>query len=259
MPNLKENNITRFNFIIIFIFLLFGVLFSASLAYANNLPDRDKDGVPDEDEINVYYTNPDNPDTDGDDYSDRIELINGYSPHTAGKIKLEDNDFDKDGLTDRQELRFKTNMTKADTDGDGYNDGNEIKNGYNPFLGNGEKLEKNIKINLGRQELSYRLGDINLGTYKISSGLNGTTPKGEFRIRNKSPKAWSSYGLWMPYWLGIEGQRFGIHELPIWPNGYREGADHLGRPVSHGCIRLGIGPAKILYDWVEIGTKVIIY
>jgi lipoprotein-anchoring transpeptidase ErfK/SrfK len=52
---------------------------------------------------------------------------------------------------------------------------------------------------------------------------------------------------------------FGLHELPIWPNGYREGQDHLGIPVSHGCIRLGVGPAQFLYNWAEVGTPVIIY
>ncbi len=29
-------------------------------------------------------------------------------------------------------------------------------------------------------------------------------------------------------------------------------------PVSHGCIRLGIGLAKAIYDWVDVGTRVVI-
>jgi lipoprotein-anchoring transpeptidase ErfK/SrfK len=33
----------------------------------------------------------------------------------------------------------------------------------------------------------------------------------------------------------------------------------LGIPVSHGCVRLGIGPAKQVYEWTEVGTPVIIY
>ena len=63
----------------------------------------------------------------------------------------------------------------------------------------------------------------------------------------------------MPYWLGMGTGRFGFHELPIWPSGYREGENHLGIAVSHGCIRLGIGPAEFLYNWVEVGTPVVIY
>jgi len=50
-----------------------------------------------------------------------------------------------------------------------------------------------------------------------------------------------------------------IHELPYWPNGYREGENHLGVKVSHGCVRLGIGPAKYVFDWAEIGTPVYVH
>lgn len=41
-------------------------------------------------------------------------------------------DSDSDGLTDDQENYFGTDSNKADTDGDGYKDGEEVKNGYNP-------------------------------------------------------------------------------------------------------------------------------
>jgi len=155
------------------------------------------------------------------------------------------------------EIKFKTDLTNSDTDGDGYKDGDEINKGYDPLNKTfGVKLAKKIEVNLKQQTLSYFLSNVKLGEFLVSSGKNNTTPKGNFKISNKSIKAWSPYGLWMPYWLGIEGQKFGIHELPIWPNGYREGQDHLGKPVSHGCIRLGVGPAKIIYNWIEKGTKI---
>ena len=86
------------------------------------------------------------------------------------------------------------------------------------------------------------------------------TPKGEFKIESKNPRAYSkTYGLYMPYWMAFTaGGKYGLHELPEWPNGYKEGASHLGQPVSHGCVRLGEGDAKTLYDFSDIGTKVII-
>lgn len=118
---------------------------------------------------------------------------------------------------------------------------------------------KYIEIDLSADTLSYYQQGLLLGSYSVSLGRRGyETPKGEFKVLSKDLKAWSEpYGLWMPYWLGLG--RFGIHELPIWPSGYREGADHLGKKVSHGCIRLGIGPAEELYRWTEIGTRVIIH
>ena len=51
-------------------------------------------------------------------------------------------DSDEDGLPDDMEKRFGTDPSKADTDGDGYNDGEEIKNGHNP-LGK-EKFERTL-------------------------------------------------------------------------------------------------------------------
>ncbi len=61
----------------------------------------------------------------------------------------------------------------------------------------------------------------------------------------------------MPFWMNFY-RGYGIHELPYWPNGYREGEDHLGMPVSHGCVRLGIGNAEKLFNWAEIGIPVYI-
>jgi len=234
------------------------VVFLATPVLANTAPDSDRDRVPDKDEVGIYKTDPENPDTDGDGFGDWEELNTGFSPLNPKKVKLEDNDFDNDGLSDRMELKFGTDLSNKDSDGDGFNDGDEINRGYDPLNGENAKLQKKIKIILKNQDLEYYLGKVRLNTFKVSTGKRSMpTPKGEYKVLNKSKKAWSKdYGLWMPYWLGLG--KFGIHELPIWPNGYREGANHLGIPVSHGCIRLGIGPAKPLFDWAEVGTKVVI-
>lgn len=243
----------------IVILLIILTTFPYSSAKANNLPDRDLDGISDYDEINIYGTNPDNRDTDGDSFSDWEELNNGFSPHNPLPIKLVDNDNDGDGLNDDMELRFKTSLINKDSDGDGYLDGDEVANGYDPLNKEKVKLTKRIEIDLNNQELGYFLGDVRLGKFIISSGKNNSTPTGTFTIKNKSPKAWSPYGLWMPFWMGMDSGKYGLHELPIWPNGYREGEDHLGTPVSHGCIRLGTSSSEFLYNWTPIDTKVIIY
>lgn len=46
--------------------------------------DSDNDGVLDNDEINKYKTDPNNPDTDGDGYNDGDEIKNGYNPLGEG-------------------------------------------------------------------------------------------------------------------------------------------------------------------------------
>ncbi len=199
-------------------------------------------------------------DSDGDGYGDQQEIANGYSPYTAEPLKLTENDADQDGLSDYWELQFQTNALEADSDQDGYSDGLEVDNTYNPLSPLDVKLPQRVEIDLTEQKLFYFVNDYLWKEFLVSTGKPGmTTPKGEFEIINKNPKAWSNaYKLWMPYWLGLGNGIFGIHELPLWPNGYREGENHLGKAVSHGCIRLGIGPAQYLYERLETGMKVLI-
>lgn len=202
-------------------------------------------------------------DTDGDGYPDIVEIANGYSPFVAGpQATLQNSDYDHDGLSDELELKFRTDPTNPDTDGDGYADGAEVRNGYDPndMIDKNKKLPKSIVIDLKRQRLQRVLGGVTLAEYTISTGKRSTpTPKGTFAVRNKVPRAWSkAYGLYMPWWMAFTAQGHGMHELPEWPNRYKEGANHLGTPVSHGCVRLGIGPAKELYDWAPVGTPVIV-
>lgn len=64
-------------------------------------------------------------DADLDGLSNEEEKKFGTNPNLA--------DTDKDGLLDKIELElYKTNPLKADTDGDKFNDGYEVRRGYNP-------------------------------------------------------------------------------------------------------------------------------
>lgn len=234
------------------------ILFFPVMVLAADI-DSDNDGLTDEREINYYYTDPNNPDTDNDGYDDNLELINGYSPHFNGKTRLTEVDQDNDGLNDGYELALQTDLKNPDSDNDGYLDGDEFLNEYDPRTAEPVKLKKQIRVYLSDQRLKYFLGPVRLGEHIVSTGKVSTpTPIGEFTIEKKNKNAWSNMaGLWMPWWMSFNGV-YAIHELPEWPNGAKEGANHLGIPVSHGCIRLGIGPAENLYDWTAVGTKLII-
>ena len=48
--------------------------------------DSDADGLFDREEVEVYFTDPLNPDTDGDTYSDGMEVEGGYNPNGPGKL-----------------------------------------------------------------------------------------------------------------------------------------------------------------------------
>ena len=93
--------------------------------------DMDNDGLNLSQEVKAF-TNPDNPDTDGDGLNDSYEFLTlGTNAASA--------DTDGDGLNDSYEfLTLGTNATSADTDGDGLGDGWEVKyngtSGVNPLV-----------------------------------------------------------------------------------------------------------------------------
>lgn len=118
-----------------------------------------------------------------------------------------------------------------------------------------------VDIDLSSQTLTIFENGVEKGAYKISSGKNGmNTPEGTFHVLLKAKRPFSKkYGLYMPWFIGFTNLGHGIHELPEWPGGYKEGMSHLGTPVSHGCVRLGVGPAKTVYDFVEKGTPIVIH
>ncbi len=119
---------------------------------------------------------------------------------------------------------------------------------------------KYIDIDISEQKLTIYRDGIPRGRYPISTGKwDMPTPIGTFAIRAKIPYAYSKkYNLYMPWWNEFH-PGYGIHELPEWKGGIKEGAGHLGIRVSHGCVRLGVGPAKFVYDWAPIGTPVVVH
>jgi hypothetical protein len=80
--------------------------------------DTDQDNISDDVEINIYHSDPNKADTDGDGLTDNEE--------TQGWPTI----IDPAGKIDSR--LYLTDITKADTDGDGYNDKQEICNGYDP-------------------------------------------------------------------------------------------------------------------------------
>ena len=222
------------------------------------LPDGDADGLPDLWETRVFQTDPLVADSDGDGFSDRTEVEKGFNPN--GKGSLTDKDADQDGLVDRLELVFGTDPLNTDTDGDTYKDGKEIMEAHSPTSTSPALLQKSIRVNIAKQELTQNVLGIPIKTHMVSTGLPSMpTPLGTYKILQKHPRAWSNAGkLWMPYWMHFSGRGHGLHELPEWPGGKKEGAAHLGKKASHGCVRMGVGSAKEVYEWTPVGTPVTI-
>ncbi len=128
-----------------------------------------------------------------------------------------------------------------------------------------------IDINLTKQRLFVMIGETKQAEYMISSGKRGTpTPSGVFYIKNKIPLAQSRLfpGIWMEKWNALartpDGggyQGYGLHRVPCFDSqcNYREPSSHLGRPVSHGCVRIEDAGADWVYDNAPVGTPVNIH
>lgn len=119
---------------------------------------------------------------------------------------------------------------------------------------------KYIDVDLTIQKLCMVEGPNVAGCFIISSGKPGmATPTGTYLISEKNPRHWSSrYHMWLPYWQRFIDEGYGIHELPE-TNTWKETDAHLGTPVSHGCVRLGVGPAETVYNFTSIGTPIYIH
>ncbi len=145
------------------------VTLGAASTTSNDLPstaaevlDRDGDGLSDDQE-KAIGTDPSLRDTDADGVSDEDEVRQGSDP-LAAPPRAEPVpepqpivpaapesrattvfDEDADGLSDDQERVYGTDLTEPDTDGDGFKDADEIKNGYNP-LGPGRCARPDCRI-----------------------------------------------------------------------------------------------------------------
>jgi hypothetical protein len=106
-----------------------GMLLTPVPAYAlPPLPgDKDADGVSDQDEVNIYHSDPNNRDSDGDRVNDGNEVNNEKSNPMS-------TDTDGDGLSDTDEYyTWHTMLYLADTDQDGFTDKQEVDAGTKPL------------------------------------------------------------------------------------------------------------------------------
>jgi hypothetical protein len=237
--------------------MLFALLFFVPVIVCAEALDTDGDGLSDEDE-QMYYTDINNPDTDGDGYPDGLEVKNGYSPHKGPGVQMHQNDYDGDGLGDWLEIWFKSDIGKIDTDGDGHNDFDEVMRGFSPSEKDGEKkFRRWIEVDRSRQRLYYFVNKIKLLNLAVSTGNPWTeTPKGDFEITKMIPEksyVGADYNLKGVKWnMLFNTGGYYIHGT-YWHN------DFGIRTHSHGCVNLSTQDAGLLYKYMDIGVPIRIY
>lgn len=129
-----------------------------------------------------------------------------------------------------------------------------------------EGKQKNLAIHLASQTMFAKFGDLVVWSMDISSGAYATpTPRGNYKIFQKQELRIGQKAPYyhMPWWQFWDARGYGIHGLPYLANDggsfWKEADNHIGIPVSHGCIRTLDRDAETLYQFTEIGTPVKIY
>jgi len=124
---------------------------------------------------------------------------------------------------------------------------------------------RSVWIDLSTQYLYAYMDDTPIWKMQISSGNWDTpTPVGDYTIFQKQELriAGSSPHYNMPYWQYWDSRGYGIHGLPYLTSDggtfWTEAAEHLGIPVSHGCVRVGDDDVVKLYEYTSIGTELYI-
>lgn len=217
--------------------------------------DSDVDGLSDSEEIELYFTNPNNPDTDGDGFTDFEELKNDYSPHQKNGLRLSENDYDADGLSDWMELRwFGSSIGKVDTDSDALADFDEVMEGSSPKkTGTSSIYKREIVVDRTTQQLFYYVDGIKIKTFPVSTGNPQTpTPAGSFTILKKLPFVdyiGSDYSYPHTPWNMRFKPGYYIHTA-YWHNDFGK------RTRSHGCINMRKEDAALLYKYVDLDMTV---
>lgn len=120
-----------------------------------------------------------------------------------------------------------------------------------------------IQVDISNQKTNIFKGKSNkwnlIKSFTCSTGIDSEkTPSGVYTIKEKGTWFFSdSYNQGGKYWVQFDGDYL-FHSLP-----YDEEQNNivdytLGKPASHGCIRLAETDSKWIYDNISKGTKVVI-
>ncbi|PIR03122.1 MAG: hypothetical protein COV60_01945 [Candidatus Magasanikbacteria bacterium CG11_big_fil_rev_8_21_14_0_20_43_7] len=214
--------------------------------------DTDNDGLSDEQE-SYYYTDPYTPDTDGDGYLDGIEVQMDYSPHLGDGKRMNESDFDKDGLNDWLERWFGSDSGVADTDENGETDYDAVMRGYSPVSGTTTVFAREVIVDRTYQRLYYNTDGVKIHNFPISTGNPGSeTPKGDFVALRKIPdKRYVGPGY------DLSGVKWNVEFKPMY---YLHAAywhnDFGLRTHSHGCVNMRESDAKIVFDYIDAGVPI---
>ena len=108
-------------------------------------------------------------------------------------------------------------------------------------------LGSRIEVDLTRQVALLARGARVIRVVHVSTGAPGTpTPSGRFRVYRKERQSWSvPFHVWLP-WASYFAGGVALHGS----------ADVPAYPASHGCVRIPLSEAPVVYAFARLGVSV---
>jgi len=108
------------------------------------------------------------------------------------------------------------------------------------------KAGKHVEADLSRQVLVLADKGKARRIYHTSSGTSATpTVRGTFRFYRNQPGTNGKGMVHSKYFI----RGYAIHGYPSVPT----------HPASHGCLRVPIPNARSIYDWIDLGDRIMVY
>ncbi|PRR81574.1 putative L,D-transpeptidase YciB precursor [Clostridium vincentii] len=120
-----------------------------------------------------------------------------------------------------------------------------------------------IQVDISNQKTNIFKGKLNkwnlIKSFTCSTGIDSEkTPSGVYTIKEKGSWFFSdTYNQGGKYWVQFYGDYL-FHSLPYDEEKTTVVDYTLGKPASHGCIRLAESDSKWIYDNISKGSKVVI-
>lgn len=175
----------------------------------------------------------------------KYTAIDNYDGDITSKVKIESNvDINKKGTYD---IKY----TVEDSSG---NKKEEIVKAHVTTKDENTYIE----VKISTQKLVYYVKKKPVFTTDVTTGLNGATKLGNFRVNKKARNTYlvtKKYKSFVKYWIGYDGRSYGIHDAS-WRKKF--GGKIYLTNGSHGCVNVPTSSAQKLYSLVEVGTPVYI-
>jgi len=102
-----------------------------------------------------------------------------------------------------------------------------------------------------------------LRTYLVSGSVSDNLDPGTYSVYSRSSNAVGIDDSGTMRWFvrftqGDSGAAIGFHDIPVSDGERVQTVDELGTPTSHGCIRQRPVDARVMWEFAQLGTTVVV-